>query len=98
MTINCKSESAKKYPEGVENTYGIDHLKIAEATHVSDDYEWIIAQRMTGHMEDNINNDKSITHKCNVLSNILNTMKRFKKIGITHQYYRIVWTPVAEGK
>ena len=39
LTINCKSESAKKYPEGVENTYGIDHLKIAEATHVSDDYE-----------------------------------------------------------
>ena len=33
----CKSESAKADPEDVVNTYGIDHLKIGEAKHDSDD-------------------------------------------------------------
>ena len=31
------SESAKLDPEDCENTYGIDHLKIGEATHDLDD-------------------------------------------------------------
>ena len=29
-------------------------------------------------MENKINNDKSLTHECNLLSNILNPMKRTK--------------------
>ena len=48
-------------------------------------------------MENNINNDKSLTHECNVLSNILNPIKRAKsKTVITLQYYRFVLTPVME--
>ena len=48
-------------------------------------------------MENKINNDKNLTHECNVLYNILNTMKCAKsKIVITHKYYRFVWTPVVE--
>ena len=37
LTKNCKSESAKSDPEYVENTYGIEHLTIGEATHGLDD-------------------------------------------------------------
>ena len=33
LTKKRKSESAKADPEGVKNTYDIDHLKIGEATH-----------------------------------------------------------------
>ena len=62
-------------PEDCENTYGIDHLKIGKAKHDSDDSEWILTQRRIGHMGNKINNDKSLTHECNVLSNLLNTIK-----------------------
>ena len=83
----------------MENTYGIDHLTIGEATHGSDDSKWILAQRIIDQMENNINNDKNLTRECNVLSNLLNPMKRAKsKIVITHQYCRFVWTPVVEVK
>ena len=37
LTKNCKSESTKADPAGVENTYGIDHLTIGESTHGLDD-------------------------------------------------------------
>ena len=39
LTKNCKSESAKSDPEYVENTYGIEHLTIGEATHGLDEPE-----------------------------------------------------------
>ena len=48
-------------------------------------------------MEKKINKDKSIVHKCNILTNILNTKKRAKKSLINRQYHRAVWKPVAEG-
>ena len=37
MAKNSKSESVKAYPEDVGNTYGIDHLKIGEAKHGSNE-------------------------------------------------------------
>ena len=37
MAKNSKSESVKAYPEDVVNTYGIDHLKIGEAKHGSNE-------------------------------------------------------------
>ena len=33
LVKNHKSESMKAYPKYCESTYGIDHLKIGEATH-----------------------------------------------------------------
>ena len=33
LTKNWKSESAKADPSGMENTYGVYHLTIGEATH-----------------------------------------------------------------
>ena len=73
-----KSESAKTDTEDCENTYVIVHLKMGEANHDLDDSKWLLAQRRIGQMENNINNYKSITHEFNVLSNILNPMKRAK--------------------
>ena len=37
LVKNHKSESMKAYPKYCESTYGIDHLKIGEATHDWDD-------------------------------------------------------------
>ena len=68
------SESTKADPKDWENTYGIDHLKIGEATPNSDDSKWLIAQLRIGQMKNKVNNEKSLTHECNVLSNILNPM------------------------
>ena len=99
MTKKRKSEIAKAYTAGVVNTYGIDHLTIGEAIHSSDESEWILAQRRICQMINKINNNKSLTHECNVLYNILNPMKRTKsRIVITNQYYRVVWTPVVESQ
>ena len=39
LTKKHKSASAKADPKDCENTYGIDHLKIGEANHDSDDPE-----------------------------------------------------------
>ena len=75
---NRKSESAKLDPEDVGNAYGIDHLKIGEAKHDLYDSKLILAQRRIFHMENKINNDKSLTHECNVLTNIFNPIKRAK--------------------
>ena len=67
-----KIESAMAYPKYCENTYSIDHLKIGEATHDLDDYELLLAKHGIGQMYNRINIDKSLTHKCNVLYNLLN--------------------------
>ena len=45
-----------------ENNYGIDHLKIGEATHNLDDFKLLLAQRMIAQMENKISNNKSLTH------------------------------------
>ena len=83
-----------------ENTYGIDHFKIGETTHNLDEYKWLIAQCRIVNMENKINNNKSLTRECKVLSNILIPMKRikYKIIVITPQYYKDVRTPVVEQK
>ena len=62
----------------MENTYGVYHLTIGEATHGSDYSKLFLAQHSTYQMENKINNDESLTHECNVLSNPLNLMKRAK--------------------
>ena len=63
-----KSESAKSDPEEVEHTYGIDRLNIGEAKHDSDDPKWLLEPCRIGQMENEINNDKIITHEFNVLA------------------------------
>ena len=73
-----KSESAKADPKDCENTYGIDCLKIGEATHDSYDPKWIFAERRISQMTNRINNNKSLTHECNLLFNLLNPLKREK--------------------
>ena len=43
MIKKGQSESAKADTEGVENTYGIDHLTVGEATHGSNDSKQLFA-------------------------------------------------------
>ena len=74
-TKKHKSESAESDPEAVENTYGIYHLNIGEATHGSDESERLLVQRRIGRVDNKRYNYKSITYECNILSNILNPMK-----------------------
>ena len=62
-----KTESAKAEPEDFGNTYGIDHLKIGEAKHDSDESELLLAQHRIFQMGNKINNNKILTHECNVL-------------------------------
>ena len=78
LAKKSKSEISKADLEDFGNNYGIDHLKIGEAKHDSDYSKLLLAQRKIGHMENKINNNKSLTHDCNVLSNILNPIKRTK--------------------
>ena len=69
-------------------TYCINHLNLTENSHeLENDYvhesdndsvhdsELILAQSRIGQMENKINKDKSITHECNVLTNLLNPTK-----------------------
>ena len=57
-----KSESAKADSKDFENNYGIDHLKIGEATHNLDDFKLLFAQRRIVQMENKKGNNKSLTH------------------------------------
>ena len=59
----------------MEPTYGIECLNISEAQNNSDEFKWLFAQRRIVHMANNKNNNKGITHECNVLSYILNPIK-----------------------
>ena len=79
LAKKSKSEISKADLEDFGNNYGIDHLKIGEAKHDSDYSKLLLAQRKIGHMENKINNDKSLTNECNVLSNPLGTIKRAKQ-------------------
>ena len=78
LVKNLNIESAKADSKYFENTYGIDHIKIVEATHYSYDPKWILEKRRIFQMENNINNNKSLTYEYNILSNILNLTKRAK--------------------
>ena len=78
MVKKRKSECDKEDPIDCENTYGIYHLKIGEVSRDLYDSEWLLVQRRIRQMENKIHNDKVLTHEFNVLSNILNPMKREK--------------------
>ena len=72
----CKSKSAKSDPSEIGRTYGIDHLNLGESTHNLDNNSArILTQRMKFQMANKVSKDSSITHVCNVLSNLLNPTK-----------------------
>ena len=74
MYKKLKSERGKAYPAGVQNDYGIDHLTIGETPHVSNDSELLLSKQRKYQTENKINTNKSLTHECNVPSNLLNPM------------------------
>ena len=54
------------------------------------DSKLIFAHRKIGQITNKIQKDKCIVHECNILTNILNPIKRAKKSLNNHQYYLTV--------
>ena len=66
-------------------------LNLGEAEHNSDNkFAWILAQRRIGQITNEIRKYNSVTHECNVISNILNTTTHAKS-NIDH------YSPILKG-